>query len=159
MRRRKLKENRKYIILEIIPTAISPEKGPIAQLSALKLEGLTLLDRFDYRLEEELIYNRDILQMINYDKKSFTYVDSGADILEKFRVWAEDFDLFIIDNEYTNNYLKGLDNKKESILKYLGFQYSDDVIDKIIKKYQLEPSNHIVDLLYEGLIYASNHRK
>jgi hypothetical protein len=39
-----------YIILELIPEAISPDKGSIVQLSALKLNDLTLIDRFDYRL-------------------------------------------------------------------------------------------------------------
>ena len=33
-------KNEKYIILEIIPTAIHPSKGDIIQLSALKLDGL-----------------------------------------------------------------------------------------------------------------------
>ena len=42
---------KKYIILEIIPTKVLG--GDIAQLSALKLEGLELKDRFDYRLCEE----------------------------------------------------------------------------------------------------------
>ena len=41
-----------YIILELIPTAINPQKGDIIQLSALKLKGLQLQDRFDERLEE-----------------------------------------------------------------------------------------------------------
>lgn len=159
MCKKRLKDNKKYILLEIIPTAISPEKGPIAQLSALKLEGLTLLDRFDYRLDDKLIYNRDILKMIDYEKNNFIYVDNENDILDNFKKWGEDLDLLIIDNEYTNNYLKDLDNKKESILNYLGFKYSDDVMEKIVKKYNLEPSNHIVDLLYEGLIYENNNNK
>lgn len=156
MRKKKITENKKYIILEIIPTAISPEKGPIAQLSALKLEGLNLIDRFDYRLNEKIIYNKDILNMINYDKDIFTYVDDEKIILEKFKNWTEDLDLLIIDNPYTNNYLKYLPNTKESIFNYLGLKFSDDVIDKLITKYKLQPSNHIVDLLYESLIYSSN---
>ena len=156
MRKKKITENKKYIILEIIPTAISPEKGPIAQLSALKLEGLNIIDRFDYRLNEKIIYNKDILNMINYDKDIFTYVDDEKIILEKFKNWTEDLDLLIIGNPYTNNYLKYLPNTKESIFNYLGLKFSDDVIDKLITKYKLQPSNHIVDLLYESLIYSSN---
>ena len=156
MRKKKITENKKYIILEIIPTAISPEKGPIAQLSALKLEGLNLIDRFDYRLNEKIIYNKDILNMINYDKDIFTYVDDEKIILEKFKNWTEDLDLLIIVNPYTNNYLKYRPNTKESIFNYLGLKFSDDVIDKLITKYKLQPSNHIVDLLYESLIYSSN---
>lgn len=156
--KKKIKNNHEYIILEIIPTAISPEKGMLAQISALKLKGLTLLDRFDYRLEEELIYNKDIKQMISYDKNNFKYVSDGVKLLEKFREWTSNLELLIIDNEYTNNYLKDFENKKTSILKYLGLKFSDDVIDKIIKKYNLQPSDHIVDLLYEALIYESNNK-
>ena len=35
--------------------------------------------------------------------------------------------------------------------------YND--IDDIIEKYNLEPSNYIVDLLYEALIYESNNKR
>ena len=48
-------DEKKYIILEIIPTAVDPKKGEIAQLSALKLNGLNLIDRFDYRLNDDKI--------------------------------------------------------------------------------------------------------
>ena len=64
-------ENKEYIIVEIIPTSPNPEKGDIAQLSALKLNGLTLVDRFDYRLNEDNINNIYIKEMINYDKENF----------------------------------------------------------------------------------------
>ena len=50
----------KYIIVEIIPTNSNSDKGFIAQISALKLEGIKLLDRFDYRVEEKLIESNDI---------------------------------------------------------------------------------------------------
>jgi len=62
-------KNKNYIIVEIIPTASNPKYGVIAQLSALKLNGLVLKERFDYRLKEEMIPNQDILRMINYDKE------------------------------------------------------------------------------------------
>ena len=60
--------------------------------------------------------------------------------------------LLIIDNAYTKNYLKDIDNNKESIFKYLNIENDDLAIDKIISKYNLEPSNYIVDLLYEAII-------
>ena len=47
-----LKEER-YIILEIIPTKV--KDGDIAQLSALKINGIKLEDRFDYRLDKNKI--------------------------------------------------------------------------------------------------------
>lgn len=154
----KIEKLKKYIIVEIIPTAISPEKGPVAQISALKLECLTLIDRFDYRLEENLIYNQDILRMINYDKDKFTYLDSNNRIIEEFKNWSEGLDLLIIDNLYTNNYLKSLKNKKKDIFSYLNLEYSNEVIDEVKKKYNLEDSDYIVDLLYEALIYESNNK-
>ena len=41
----------KYIIVEVIPTHSDSNKGFIAQISALKLEGIKLIDRFDYRVK------------------------------------------------------------------------------------------------------------
>ena len=144
--------NTKYIILELIPTSLNPEKGLIIQLSALKLEGLKLLDRFDYRLKEELNPYPQMLEMFSYDKDSFTYKDTKEEILNDFTKWTEDLPLLILDNQYTPKYLASLNNEQESILKYLNEEYQDDVIEKIINKYNLEPSNYIVDLLYEALI-------
>lgn len=150
---------KKYVILEIIPTALDPKKGEIAQLSALKLNGLNLIDRFDYRLNDDKIKIEDIKNMISYDKDSFNYVDSKEEILTKFQNFIEDYDLLIIDNEYTANYLEDIENKKESIFKYLKMDFSDDVIEEVIDKYKLEPSNYIVDLLYEALIFESNNKE
>lgn len=142
--------NEKYIILEIIPTAI--KDGQIIQLSALKIEGIKLIDRFDYRLNEELVPFPQMIDMFSYDKDSFTYVKSDKIILENFKKFIEDYKLLIIDNNYTNNYLVEFDNDKESVFKYLNEKYDDEVFNRIIKKYNLEPSNYLVDLLYESLI-------
>lgn len=142
----------KYIILEIIPTAIHPSRGDIVQLSALKLDGLQLLDRFDYRLREDLIAIPDIKEMVNYDKSAFTYKNSTKEILNEFKDWIEDLPLLIIDNSYTENFLETIPNKKESVFKYLDKKYHDNIIEELIKEYELEPSNYIVDLLYESLI-------
>lgn len=145
---------KKYIILEIIPTKV--KDGDIAQLSALKINDLTLEDRFDYRLDEDKINIPDIIEMIDYDKDNFKYVKRTSTIINKFKKWIEDYDLLIIDNLYTNNYLEGINNKKESIFKYLNMEFSDDVIENIMVKYNLVPSDHIVDLLYEALIYENS---
>ena len=150
-------DKKEYIILEIIPTSPDPTKGEIAQLSALKLEGLTFIDRFDYRLKEENINNIYIEEMINYDKENFIYKDTTKEILKEFKECIKKYLLLIIDNDYTKEYLKDFKNKKESIFKYLGTCFYDDVFNEIIKKYNLEPSNYIVDLLYESLIYESNN--
>lgn len=145
---------KKYIILEIIPTKI--KDGDIAQLSALKINDLDLKDRFDYRLSEDKINIEDIINMISYDKENFKYVKRTTTIINKFKKWIEDYDLLIIDNLYTKNYLEGISNKKESIFKYLNMEFSDDVIEELMSKYNLVPSNHIVDLLYEALIYENS---
>ena len=78
--------------------------------------------------------------------------------MDKFKKWSKGLPLLIIDNTYTYNFLEDIDNEKKSIFTYLGLEYSDDVIDKVIQKYNLKPSNYIVDLLYEALIYESNNR-
>ena len=151
-------ENKEYIILEIIPTNPNPEKGQIAQLSALKLQGLTIIYRFDYRLKEENINNVYIEEMINYDKENFIYKDDTKDIIKDFKTWIGKDLLLIIDNDYTKDYLEKIKNKKESVFKYLGTCFYDDVFNEIIKKYNLEATNYIVDLLYEALIYESNNQ-
>lgn len=141
-----------YIILEIIPTAIHPSKGDIIQLSALKLKGIQLQDRFDYRLEERLIALDDFKELISYDKDSFIYKESTKEILNDFKEWSKDLPLLIMDNVYTKNFLETLDNNKESICKYLDTEYTDNFIEELIKKFDLEPTNYIVDILYESLI-------
>ncbi len=148
----------KYIILELIPTSTDPSRGEIIQLSALKINNLDLIDRFDYRIIDDKVPLTDLLEMISYDKDSFIYKNTTEEILNDFRRWCEDLPLLIIDNSYTLNYLKELDNKKESILEYLNMKYNDNIIEDIIKKYNLEPTNYIVDLLYEAMIYESNNK-
>lgn len=151
-------KNGQYIILEIIPTTRNIETGDIAQISALKLDGLTLLDRFDYRLDEDKINNPFVLQMINYDKDKFNYVSSTKKIIDKFKDFSRDLDFLIIDSDYTLNYLKEFENNKESIFNYLNLKYHDEVMAEVIEKYNLEPSNYIVDLLYEALIYETSKK-
>ena len=145
--------DKEYIILEIIPTSSNPNKGSIIQLSALKLKGLDLIDRFDYRLNDEFLPIKEMKSWIDYDKSSFTYVDSDKIILEEFSKWSNNLPILIIDNIYTPLYLKNLSNKLEYIYDYLDMEYSTNLIDYIILKYHLTNSNYIVDLLYEALIY------
>lgn len=145
-------KDKKYIILEIIPTSSNPKIGDIAQLSALKVDGIKLEERFDYRLDKSLINIPDILNMINYDNDSFKYVKKTKTIMNKFKKFIGDMPLLIIDNEYTRNYLKELNNEKYSVFEYLGIDVTFDAFDELIRKYNLKPSNYLVDLLYEALI-------
>ena len=149
---------KEYIILEIIPSTSTRKTGNILQIQALKLNELKLISRFDYRLDIP-INNPDLLNMISYDKENFTYVKDEKKLIEAFKNFIKDLPLLIIDNSYTLDYLKEFNNSKESIFKYLNLEYSLDIFDKIITKYNLEPSNNLVDLLYEALIYESNNKK
>ena len=149
-------EKDKYIIVELIPTHSKADKGIIVQISALKLNGLKLIDRFDYRVNDNLIENNGLKEMISYDKNSFIYTDNPLEILTKFKPWVEDYPLLLTENTYTLDYLKNLDNKKELIYPYLNMTHSYNVFNEIIDKYKLKPSNHLVDLLYEAVIYESN---
>ena len=148
----------KYIIVEIIPTHSNAENGFIAQISALKLNGIKLEDRFDYRVEDKFIESEDIKNMIKYDKKNFNYVNNIYFIIEKFKRWAKDYPLLLLEESYTKDYLKELDNKKELVYPYLGLEYEPNIFDKIIEKYNLEISDHLVDLIYEAIIYEGNNK-
>ena len=151
-----INNSEKYIIIEIIPTTSKRETGDIAQISALKLNDLSLLDRFDYRINKDKIINPSILEIISYDDDLFTYLNSTDELIEEFKNWSEDLPILILDNDYTKDYLKDLNNKKISISKYLNKEYTDNFIDELIEEYNLEPSNYIVDLLYESLINKNN---
>ena len=100
--------------------------------------------------------NPDLLSMISYDKDMFHYVNDKETILKEFIKFIKKDKLLIIDNYYTLDYLKNIKNSKESIFKYLELELSNDVFNKLIDKYKLEPSNHLVDLLYEALIFEKN---
>lgn len=149
----------KYIIVEVIPTHSDSNKGFIAQISALKLDGIKLIDRFDYRVKDELIENDDLKRLISYDKNMFTYVDNIYFIIEKFKRWAENYPILIIEEKYTPKYLSSLDNKKELIYPYIDLEYSDDVFAKIMDKYKIEPTNHLVDVLYEAIIFHGDKKE
>ena len=97
----------KYIIVEVIPTHSDSKQGFIAQISALKLEGIKLIDRFDYRVENKLIENEDLKRMISHDKDMFTYVDNIYFIIEKFKKrWEKGYPILIIEETYTTRLLK-----------------------------------------------------
>lgn len=148
----------KYIIVEIIPDHSNPDIGKICQLQALKIDELNLIDRFDYRLDSSKIDNIAIKKAINYDNDMFSYVFDSNTILDDFKTWIEDYPLILIEDDYTSNYLKSITNKKELVYPYLNLEHSYDIFDKIITKYNLEPSSHLVDLIYEAIIMTSNKK-
>lgn len=142
----------KYIIVELIPTTLKKETGEIIQLSALKINKLQIEDRFDYRLHEDKILIKDFLDIISYDKESFIYKYSTDEILNDFEKFIGDYKLLIIDNEYTRNYLSDIKNKKISIYDYFDITNKDRVIEELMDKYSIEPTNYIVDIIYESII-------
>lgn len=148
---------KEYIIVEIIPNHSNAKVGFIVQLQALKINNNKIVDRLDLRVNDNLIDNPDLLNMISYDKEMFTYVKDKEEILIRFKEFIRKDKLLIIDNYYTLDYLSKIDNKKESVFKYLGLEFSNEVFDKLIEKYKLEPSNHLVDLLYESLMFEFNN--
>ena len=145
----------KYIIVEIIPTSSNSKVGEIIEISGLKIEGLKLKERFNYRLNQDLILNPDLRNIVNYANNEFTIVDSSEKIMIAFKKFIGKLPLLIIDNSYTRDYLRVIKNKKESVFKYLDLEFSEDIFDILIKKYKLEPSNFLVDLIYESLIFHS----
>lgn len=148
----------KYVIVELIPTSSDSKKGIIAQLSALKLEGIKLIDRFDYRIDENLVNNKDLLEMISYDKENFKYTRDTSLIIEKFKEWVDDLPILLIENDYTKDYLKDINNQMELVYPYLNIDYNYDVFNIIMSKYQIAPSNYLVDIIYEAIIIESNNR-
>lgn len=140
-----------YIIVEIIPNKII--NGDIIQLQALKIKNQKIMDRMDYRLNYELINNPDLIDMISYDKDMFIYTKKKDLIINEFKKFVEDMDIFIIDNNYTRNYLKNIKNNLVSIFEYLDIPNNEESFNELIKKYQLENSNHLVDLLYEAITF------
>ena len=139
-----------YIILEIIPTKMS--NGDIVELTALKVKDLKLIDRFNYRLNKDKVTIPEFLEMCSYDDDKFNYLDDTKEILASFKNWIGDLPLICVDNTYTANYLKDINNKLELVFPYLDLEVDGEVIQNMINKYKLEESNYIVDLVYEAII-------
>lgn len=138
-----------YVIVEIIPTTRNPITGDIAQLSAIKKGKKT--KKLNLRLNKDKINIPDILRMTNYDNDKFEYLETTNEIMNKFIKFIEDYDLIIIPNDYTKEYLSNIKNNKISISDKLGIDYSELLIDDIINKYNLEYSNDIVGILSDAI--------
>lgn len=142
----------KYIIVEIIPTSLKKESGQVVELTALKIDGLKLVDRFNYRLNKDNVSIKEFLEMCSYDNDKFTYLDDSSEILKEFKNWVSDLPLLIIDNTYTLDYFDEIENSKELVFPYLELEFNNNVIQEMIDKYKLESSNYMVDLVYEAII-------
>ncbi len=138
-----------YVIVEVIPT--KAKDGDIVELTALRVNGLKLVDRFNYRLNKYKVEIPEFLEMCSYDDDKFEYCDNTKDIINSFKKWVGDLPLVVIDNTYTNNYLD-FSNKLELVFPHLDLEVDGEVIQNMITKYKLEESNYIVDLVYEAII-------
>lgn len=139
-----------YIILEVIPN--KSKDGDIIELTALKLSGLVLVDRFNYRLNKDKVYIKEFLDMCNYDNDLFIYKDNNKEILDELKKFVSDLKIILIDDTYTLNYLKDFNNDMETIYKYVNVKN----IEEMVNKYKLEPSNYMVDLVFEAIINSLN---
>lgn len=148
-----------YVIIEVIPTTRSIKTGDIAQLSALKISNNEIVDRFDYRLDKSKIDNEYILNMIDYDNNKFKYLKTTNGILRKLKKFIGNSQLLIIDNEYTKSYLSNINNNKVSFFDIFDIKTDDDSFDVLMKKYNIKPSNYLVDIMYEALIIGNKKWK
>jgi len=147
-----------YIILELIPTATNPAAGEIVQLSAIKVNNFNITSRFDWRVAKSQIRNQELAALFSYDAAEFTCANTSLALMQAFQAWAETFPLFIINNAYTAAYLNyyQIANPTTSVFAQLNTTYHDGIIEELMQTYNLAPSNHIVDLLFEALIYRNN---
>ena len=125
----------KYVIVEIIPTGLSKDKGDIVELTAIKLDGIKLIDRFNYRLNKNNVKLKEFLELCSYDDDSFTYLDDTDSILSEFKEFIGNLPLLLIDNTYTLNFLGEIDNNKELVFPYLELEFDNMVIQNMIDKY------------------------
>ena len=153
-----MKLPKEYVIVEIIPSHSNSMFGFIVQLQALKIKSDKIIDRLDLRVDNSLINNPTLLDMVSYDSEMFTYTKKTSYILDEFIKFIDNDTLLIIDNAYTIDYLSDIKNKKESVFKYLGLKFYDDIFDEVINKYELVSTNHLVDLLYEALMFEKSNQ-
>ena len=50
-------------------------------------------------------------------------------------------------------------NEKMLVYPYLELEFDNDIFNKVTEKYQLQPTEHLVDLVYEAIIYEGNNKK
>ena len=90
--------------------------------------------------------------MCNYDNDLFIYKDNNKEILDELKKFVSDLKIILIDDTYTLNYLKDFNNDMETIYKYVNVKN----IEEMVNKYKLEPSNYMVDLVFEAIINSLN---
>lgn len=134
------------ILLELIPS--KSKDGDIIQIEALDIKNNKIINRLNIRY---LANNLDqkLIDMISYDKDEHIYLDSTKSMLKALKDFARDKTIYIMDNGYTKNYLKEFNTS--FIEEFLG-EKKENFLERMIKKYNIKPTNYIVDILYESII-------
>ena len=65
----------------------------VKELRLFIINNLVIESRFDYRLNEDNIPLKDFIDLISYDKESFTYKDTTKDILDILKEISEELNI------------------------------------------------------------------
>ena len=134
------------ILLELIPS--KSKDGDIIQIEALDIKNNEIINRLNIRYLAESL-DQKLIDMISYDKDDHSYLDSTESMLRALKDFAKDKTIYIMDNSYTKDYLKEFNTS--FIEDFLG-EEKDNFLERMIKKYNIQPTNYIVDILYESII-------
>ena len=146
-----------YVIVEIIPNKSKRELGgSIEQVSCIKIKDLFFIDTLYLRHNLAYIENPDIVKMLDYGHDYFETTNYVNEVETRFKKYIGNTPLLIMDNEYTQNYLKDYPNEKKSIFEELGVKEHSNVFEELMKLYGIEPTDDLVTILYEALIGKHN---
>ncbi len=134
------------ILLELIPS--KSKDGDIIQIEALDIKNNEIIKRLNIRY---LVPHLDqkLIDMVSYDKDDHIYLDSTESMLKALKDFAKDKTIYIMDNSYTKDYLKEFST---SFIEDFLSEEKENFLERMIKKYNIEPTNYIVDILYESII-------
>lgn len=134
------------ILLELIPS--KSKDGDIIQIEALDIKNNEIIKRLNIRYLAKNL-DKKLIDMISYDKEDHIYLDSTKEILKTLKDFAKDKTIYIMDNSYTKDYLEEFNT---SFIEEFLNEEKDNFLEQMIKKYNIQPTNYVVDILYESII-------
>lgn len=134
------------ILLELIPS--KSKDGDIIQIEALDIKNNEIINRLNIRYLAKNL-DQKLIDMISYDKEDHIYLDSNEEMLKALKDFANDKTIYILDNSYTKEYLKEFNT---SFVEDFLSEEKENFLERMIKKYNIQPTNYIVDILYESII-------
>lgn len=134
------------ILLELIPS--KSKDGDIIQIEALDIKNNEIIKRLNIRYLAKNL-DQKLIDMISYDKEDHIYLDSTEEMLKALKDFAKDKTIYIMDNSYTKEYLKEFNT---SFIEEFLDEEKDGFLERMINKYNIKPTNYIVDILYESII-------